>query len=161
VSFLNCFDDQVDCVVYWFKMVLSAIFPYLLIGSIWGVTNPFLKSTSLPKRSTVTASKGNFIKDTLEFLKDIGTRLPFIFAFLINQSGSLVFYFLLGSGRDMSVVVPAVNSITFCVTSITEGFLEGRKGGSYLPSFQVRNFLFLDLTLRSLILKFRLFAIQM
>mmetsp|Transcript_5575 Transcript_5575/g.5498 ORF Transcript_5575/g.5498 Transcript_5575/m.5498 type:complete len:97 (-) Transcript_5575:57-347(-) len=46
-------------------------------------------------------------------------RWRFLLAYAVNQSGSIGYYYLLGS-HDLSIAVPAANSLSFGFTALTE-----------------------------------------
>eukprot|EP00013_Stygamoeba_regulata_P007669 CAMPEP_0177642926 /NCGR_PEP_ID=MMETSP0447-20121125/7878_1 /TAXON_ID=0 /ORGANISM="Stygamoeba regulata, Strain BSH-02190019" /LENGTH=259 /DNA_ID=CAMNT_0019145179 /DNA_START=644 /DNA_END=1423 /DNA_ORIENTATION=+ len=56
------------------------------------------------------------------------SRWQYVLPFLINQSGSLMFYLLL-SQSDVSLVVPVANSLTFLFTTLTGAALGEPFGG--------------------------------
>ena len=53
------------------------------------------------------------------------TNIKFIIPFALNQSGSMVYYYLLGTA-DISLASPICNSLTFTFTAITS-WLIGEK----------------------------------
>jgi drug/metabolite transporter (DMT)-like permease len=105
---------------------LLKIFSYLFVGALWGITNPFIKhgAQSNSGSSVSTVEKSNIFHSAkesfLNFLK------PSIFLpIIINQIGSVAFYFLLATD-DISIAVPLCNSLTFAFTGITGWFLGER-----------------------------------
>lgn len=62
----------------------------VLVGCIWGITNPFMEqgANSSSEKETEDFGWKSFIKKVL--------NLKFLLPFLINQSGSGFYYFLLG-----------------------------------------------------------------
>jgi drug/metabolite transporter (DMT)-like permease len=152
-----------------FSEFFEKSFSYLLVGMLWGCTNPFLKkgstgtsptsSSNSSSSSTSTGSvsgsslsatvaspvhhvqslgsgKGHqeyrkgekgwrgFLSRTKKSLKKF-LKPAVLFPFMLNQSGSLVFYFLLAT-ENISTTVPVCNSLTFIFTGIT-GWLLGEK----------------------------------
>lgn len=66
----------------------------ILVGIIWGVTNPFMeKGTKTENKSTEQQNNQDF--GWKSFIRTI-TNFKFFIPFLLNQSGSLLYYFLLG-----------------------------------------------------------------
>jgi drug/metabolite transporter (DMT)-like permease len=98
----------------------ASLLGYLIVGICWGVTNPFIKRATMTKaieNANSDASKGMLQshKQTLkQFLAEPRIFLPF----LINQSGSLVYYLLL-SKEPISKAAPICNALTFILTAIT------------------------------------------
>lgn len=87
----------------------------VLVALIWGSTNVLMKLgsagvTSLPKRSSSLLA---FIHEFIFLF----TRPRYVLPFLVNISGSVLFYYSL-SQADMTLVVPIVNSLTFIFTTI-------------------------------------------
>jgi hypothetical protein len=96
------------------KLLLVKGIKYLIVGSLWGITNPLIKNGS--KNDT---QKTNSLLETLINL--ISTPRQFI-PMIINQLGSVMFYYLL-STEDLSTSVIICNSLTFCFTGITAWYL--------------------------------------
>jgi drug/metabolite transporter (DMT)-like permease len=113
-----------------FSLLFYKSFSYLLVGILWGCTNPFLKKGSQSSPPTSTHQSNNFgatngfLANTKRSLKKfLNPRV--LFPFILNQSGSLMFYFLLAT-ENISTTVPVCNSLTFIFTGIT-GWLLGEK----------------------------------
>ncbi|CAD1473483.1 unnamed protein product, partial [Heterotrigona itama] len=86
-----------------------------VVAFLWGVTNPFIKKGAKGLENVKSSSNfGQFFKE-LAFLV---TNLKYIIPFIINQSGS-VLYFLTLSKADISLAVPVTNSLTFVITAMT------------------------------------------
>jgi drug/metabolite transporter (DMT)-like permease len=102
---------------------------YLIVGILWGCTNPFIKHAQSknsssnamlvstihdhPKLSSTSTTFGmirKFFSDPLLFLP-----------FLVNQSGSFFFYYIISS-QPISVASPICNSLAFIFTAITGYF---------------------------------------
>jgi hypothetical protein len=96
----------------------------MLVGALWGCTNPLLRKGSVEATSSPTDSKNgeNKPKTVLEsFLKtffDVKVWLPYV----LNQSGSLVFYVLLAKS-DISMAVPICNAMALLFSFATSSFL--------------------------------------
>lgn len=54
---------------------------------------------------------------TLYEVKFLASRFSYVFPFLLNQLGSVLFVYLLGAA-DLSLAVPISNSLTFLVTTV-------------------------------------------
>jgi drug/metabolite transporter (DMT)-like permease len=98
-------------------MLSVTLLGYIIVGLCWGVTNPFIK------RATMTAAEGNTMDSNLRkshfaTLQQLFVNPMIFLPFLINQSGSLVYYFLL-SQEPISKAAPICNSLTFIMTAIT------------------------------------------
>ena len=101
----------------------------LAVALIWGCSNPFLKRGS----EGVQRVRGkNWIHQLLLELHFLVTHCQYTVPFLVNQSGS-VLYYLTVAKVDMSLAVPIVNSLTVFFTT-TVGLMLGesvRGGRSY------------------------------
>mmetsp|Transcript_13940 Transcript_13940/g.35621 ORF Transcript_13940/g.35621 Transcript_13940/m.35621 type:complete len:135 (-) Transcript_13940:491-895(-) len=96
----------------------------LAVGAMWGCTNPLLKIGSVGLEKASSPGDGpiqKFIKELVFMF----TNWKYLVPFLMNMSGSLLFYFLLSS-VDISLVVPICNGLTFVFTTITS-ILLGQK----------------------------------
>ena len=91
------------------SLVLSAV--------LWGVTDALMKQTAPPSSSSVTATLLSLISSP-----------AYVALLLVNQLGSLLYYFSLSLGR-LSVISPVVNTGKFIVTAAT-----GRLLGEPEPS---------------------------
>jgi hypothetical protein len=93
----------------------DVLLSFVAVSAIWGLTNPFLKRGN---ESTVSvAPTGRPVVDALRQVVATLLNWRFSVPFLINQSGSIVYIYLLGS-HDLSMAVPIVNSLTFIFTAI-------------------------------------------
>jgi drug/metabolite transporter (DMT)-like permease len=84
----------------------------ILVGAVWGITNPFMKKGS----DGITEIRD----DNKKFFKQIiflFTRWKYLLALGLNQMGSVLFYLSL-SNTNLSIVVPITNSVTFIFTAI-------------------------------------------
>lgn len=64
----------------------------ITVGVVWGVTNPFMEKGTQSSKD-IEEKKNDF--GWKSFLKTI-TNFKFLVPFLLNQIGSLLYYFLLG-----------------------------------------------------------------
>jgi drug/metabolite transporter (DMT)-like permease len=95
---------------------LSWSFWLVAVGVLWGCTNPLIKLgsrglTELPKRSNPLSQ---FLAETLFLF----TSWKYLVPFSLNLSGSVLFFWSLGSS-EISLVVPITNSLTFLFTALT------------------------------------------
>ncbi|EAA22915.1 Drosophila melanogaster CG12929 gene product, partial [Plasmodium yoelii yoelii] len=91
---------------------------YILIGILWGCTNVFIKIGCKEKKKEKKNEKKkekNTIEEIITILKNINIILPY----LLNQIGSMFYYFLLFKS-DISLTVPLSNVSSFVFTYITE-----------------------------------------
>ena len=117
---------------------------FMLVGALWGCTNPFLREGSKDAASTKKKAKQpssrcfQLLPSFLQELFLTFTNLKFIIPFALNQSGSMVYYYLLGTA-DISLASPICNSLTFTFTAITS-WLIGEKIDS--PFFTIIGIVF-------------------
>lgn len=97
----------------------------LLVSVLWGCTNPFLKRGS---RGIETVTGANRASQLLAEVKFLFLNTKYLVPFLLNQSGSLVYYYTL-STSELSLVVPVANSLTFLCTLLTGKLLGEEFGG--------------------------------
>ncbi|CAM4726181.1 unnamed protein product [Leuciscus chuanchicus] len=97
----------------------------LLVAILWGGTNPFLKKGS---EGIEGVQRDNKLLQFLAEIKFLFLNLKYLVPFLLNQSGSIVFYFTLAS-TDLSLAVPMVNSLTFLFTLLMGKLLGEEFGG--------------------------------
>ncbi|XP_028995559.1 transmembrane protein 234 [Betta splendens] len=97
----------------------------LLVSVLWGCTNPFLKRGA---EGIETVSKSGRVSQLLAEFKFIFLNFKYLLPFLLNQSGSLVYYYTL-STTELSLVVPVANSLTFLCTLLTGKLLGEEIGG--------------------------------
>lgn len=95
---------------------------YLLVSLVWGCTDPFLKRGSQGIETVQTDNR--LLKIALQF-KWLLLNYQFTIPFLVNQLGSLLYYFVVAQS-DISIAVPVINSLTLIVTTIT-GSLIGER----------------------------------
>ncbi|XP_059622591.1 transmembrane protein 234 homolog [Phlebotomus argentipes] len=95
----------------------------ILVGLLWGATNPFIKKGSQGIQKVEANSR---IKKLLLEIKFIVCRWQYWIPFLLNQSGSLVYFFTL-QNTELSLAVPVANSLTFVFTAITAKLLGEEK----------------------------------
>jgi hypothetical protein len=109
---------------------------YVLCGAIWGLTNPLIRLGAVKiaedeaKRNESTATPSATTSLLVRIVR-LATNWKFYVPYLLNQSGSLVFYWLL-STSEVSMSVPIINSLTQIFTFI--GSLALGETMSNLPS---------------------------
>jgi multidrug transporter EmrE-like cation transporter len=111
---------------------------YLAVGLLWGCTNPFIKhaqtDTADRPGAAETGGEGGNDKESsssaasstsmIATLKTLFTKPRVMVPFVINQSGSLVYYVLL-SQEPISIAAPVCNSLTFIITAVTGYYVLG------------------------------------
>ncbi|XP_053291289.1 transmembrane protein 234 [Pleuronectes platessa] len=97
----------------------------LLVSVLWGCTNPFLKRGSA---GIEDVSRSNRMSQLLAEIKFLFLNTKYLVPFLLNQCGSLVYYYTL-STAELSFVVPVANSLTFLCTLLTGKLLGEEFGG--------------------------------
>ena len=98
----------------------ASLFGYLIVGICWGVTNPFIKKATMTKVNENVnneAGKG-LVQSHISTLRHFCLEPRIFLPFLINQSGSIVYYLLL-SKEPISKAAPICNALTFILTAIT------------------------------------------
>mmetsp|Transcript_1329 Transcript_1329/g.1775 ORF Transcript_1329/g.1775 Transcript_1329/m.1775 type:complete len:132 (-) Transcript_1329:25-420(-) len=107
---------------------LESAFWLVVVGVLWGCTNPLMKYGS--KGITELPKKNNAILQFLSEFYFLFTRWQYLVPFLINMSGSVVFYKSLGDS-ELSLVVPITNSLTFLFTTLTSRMLGEQQLNKY------------------------------
>ncbi|XP_062413253.1 transmembrane protein 234 [Pungitius pungitius] len=97
----------------------------LLVSVLWGCTNPFLKRGA---EGIEHVRHNNRVCQLLAEGKFLLLNLKYLIPFLLNQSGSLVYYYTL-STTELSLAVPVANSLTFLCTLFTGKLLGEEFGG--------------------------------
>ncbi|MGK3748709.1 MAG: drug/metabolite transporter (DMT)-like permease [Bacillariaceae sp.] len=107
----------------------------VLVGVLWGCTNPLLRKGSEEVASSSSSSSSNlistsssknskserkytFLIEALKSFLNIKVWLPYV----INQSGSVVFYILLANS-NISMAVPICNAIALLFSFLTSSLL--------------------------------------
>ncbi|XP_060938883.1 transmembrane protein 234 [Limanda limanda] len=97
----------------------------LLVSVLWGCTNPFLKRGS---EGIEDVTRSGRMSQLLAEVKFLFLNTKYLVPFLLNQCGSLVYYYTL-STAELSFVVPVANSLTFLCTLLTGKLLGEEFGG--------------------------------
>ncbi|KAJ8333101.1 hypothetical protein SKAU_G00419970 [Synaphobranchus kaupii] len=97
----------------------------VLVALLWGGTNPFLKRGT---EGIEEVKQGNAVLQFLGELKFLFLNIKYLVPFVLNQSGSLVYYLTLAT-TDLSLAVPVANSLTFLFTLLTGKLLGEDIGG--------------------------------
>lgn len=107
------------------KDEVASAFWFLLVAIIWGATNPFLKKGG---SGIEKVRKQNQILQFIAELKFLIFNWRYAIPFVLNQSGSVIYYFTIAKA-DISLAVPITNSLTF-ITSTVVGRLLGEPAQS-------------------------------
>ncbi len=118
-------------------VLLQHVLSFTAVALVWGGTNPWLKRGSAGMEDIKCS---NWLLQVLMELKFLAFRWSYVVPFLINQSGSILYYFTLGQA-DLSLAVPITNSLTFLVTTVM-GRCMGEKITSYWTYAGVATVLF-------------------
>ena len=93
-----------------------SVIGYLLVGLLWGCTNPFIKHAqqrAIESEKELSSKKKGVLSSLFRLLKQ-----PQLFmAYAINQSGSFMYYLIL-SEEPISRANPICNSLTFVITAV-------------------------------------------
>jgi len=100
----------------------ESVLMLIAVSMLWGFTNPLMKRASIGIESVKCT---NAILQFLGEFKFLIFNWKYVFPFLINQSGSALYYWSLGS-VDLTMAVIFTNSLTFIFTTIA-GQLLGEK----------------------------------
>ena len=95
----------------------SALIGYVLVGIFWGVTNPFIKRAASAKAAETTkhappSKSSSSISSHMTAIRQLVTDPRIFIPFAINQSGSVVYYYML-SKEPVSKAAPICNALTF------------------------------------------------
>ncbi|XP_059510401.1 transmembrane protein 234 [Stegostoma tigrinum] len=97
----------------------------LLVALLWGGTNPFLKKGT---EGIEKVKSRNVVIQLFVEMKFLFLNYKYLVPFLLNQSGSVIYYYTLAS-TDLSLAVLLSNSLTFLFTLLTGKLLGEEIGG--------------------------------
>ncbi|XP_041096639.1 transmembrane protein 234 [Polyodon spathula] len=97
----------------------------VIVAVLWGGTNPFLKKGT---EGIEDVKKGNAVLQFLAEIRFLFLNYKYLVPFLLNQSGSVIYYLTLAS-TDLSLAVPVSSSLTFLFTLLTGKLLGEEIGG--------------------------------
>jgi hypothetical protein len=103
------------------KERLVDLMSMVLVGALWGCTNPLLRKGAVEAADTTNTSKtsaDSFLRSSLRSFLNIKVWLPYA----LNQSGSIVFYILLANS-DLSLAVPTCNALALLFSFVTSVLL--------------------------------------
>ena len=93
----------------------------MVVGALWGCTNPLLRKGSVEAAKDTKSDTKQDTSMLQKFVKsflDVKVWLPYV----LNQSGSLAFYFLLAKS-DISTAVPICNAMALLFSFVTSSVL--------------------------------------
>ena len=91
----------------------------VVVSALWGGTNPLIKRAG---SGVENIRKSTAVAQFLAELKFLVFNWRYVGSFLLNQSGSLLFYLSLAK-VDISLAVPLTNSLTFLFTTLASRLL--------------------------------------
>ena len=100
--------------------LLTPVIGYLVVGILWGCSNPFIKhaqADGIESERTREPGRSNMFYGLYRMITQPRVLIPFV----VNQSGSFVYYYMLSS-EPVSRASPICNSLTFLFTAAT-GYL--------------------------------------
>ncbi|XP_041667915.1 transmembrane protein 234 [Cheilinus undulatus] len=106
-------------------VTVGELLSLVLVSALWGCTNPLLKRGTEGIEHVTESSR---VSQLLAEVKFLFLNLKYLVPFLLNQSGSLVYYYTL-STTELSLAVPVSNSLTFLCTLLTGKLLGEEFGG--------------------------------
>ncbi|XP_036927103.1 transmembrane protein 234 isoform X6 [Acanthopagrus latus] len=86
----------------------------LLVSVLWGCTNPLLKRGTEGIEHVTETSR---VSQILAELKFLFLNLKYLVPFLLNQSGSLVYYYTLSTTEAVAGMFLTMAGITLCIIS--------------------------------------------
>ena len=97
----------------------------ILVGALWGCTNPFMRQGSIDSKSSSKNTEEQ--EETKSVLKSLFrlARIKVWLPYLINQLGSLLYYKQLASS-NLTLSVPICNATAMVFSCITSFFLGER-----------------------------------
>lgn len=101
---------------------VESVIYLVIVAILWGATNPLMKKGA---RGVEDVKASSLMKQFVKEIAFLVTNVKYIIPFLVNQSGS-VLYFLTLQNADLSLAVPVTNSLTFVFTGIA-GWLLGEE----------------------------------
>lgn len=111
---------------------LISIIGFLLIGLSWGLTTPFLRRAALsftPRTPESNLPRLQYHLTRVSYtVVDLLRRPDYSIPLLLNMSGSLWFFLVVGS-NELSLTIPITNSLAFIFTVLGEWWVEGKSIG--------------------------------
>ncbi|XP_076421273.1 transmembrane protein 234 isoform X2 [Peromyscus maniculatus bairdii] len=93
---------------------LGQVLALVLVAALWGGTQPLLKRASAGLQQV---HEKTWARQLLQEMKTLFLNTEYLMPFLLNQSGSLLYYLTLAS-TDLTLAVPICNSLAIVFTLI-------------------------------------------
>ncbi|XP_036035323.1 transmembrane protein 234 isoform X1 [Onychomys torridus] len=104
---------------------LGQVLALVLVAALWGGTQPLLKRASAGLQQV---HEKTWVRQLLQEMKTLFLNTEYLMPFLLNQSGSLLYYLTLAS-TDLTLAVPICNSLAIVFTLIVGKVLGEDIGG--------------------------------
>ncbi|XP_028743485.1 transmembrane protein 234 isoform X2 [Peromyscus leucopus] len=104
---------------------LGQVLALVLVAALWGGTQPLLKRASAGLQQV---HEKTWARQLLQEMKTLFLNTEYLMPFLLNQSGSLLYYLTLAS-TDLTLAVPICNSLAIVFTLIVGKVLGEDIGG--------------------------------
>ncbi|XP_037683789.1 transmembrane protein 234 isoform X4 [Choloepus didactylus] len=104
---------------------VGQVLALVLVAALWGGTQPLLKRASAGLQQVHERS---WAQQLLQEMKTLFLNTEYLVPFLVNQCGSLLYYFTLAS-TDLTLAVPICNSLAIVFTLIVGKILGEDIGG--------------------------------
>lgn len=106
-------------------LLSGQVLALVLVAALWGGTQPLLKRASSGLQQV---HEQTWARQLLQEMKTLFLNTEYLMPFLLNQSGSLVYYLTLASA-DLTLAVPICNSLAIVFTMIVGRILGEDIGG--------------------------------
>ncbi|XP_028615834.1 transmembrane protein 234 isoform X2 [Grammomys surdaster] len=104
---------------------LGQVLALVLVAALWGGTQPLLKRASSGLQQV---HEQTWARQLLQEMKTLFSNTEYLMPFLLNQSGSLLYYLTLAS-TDLTLAVPICNSLAIVFTLMVGKVLGEDVGG--------------------------------
>lgn len=121
----------------------------MLVAALWGGTQPLLKRASAGLQQV---HEQTWARQLLQEMKTLFLNTEYLMPFLLNQSGSLVYYLTLAS-TDLTLAVPICNSLAIVFTLIVGKVLGEDVGGKQAVAGMVLTIIGITLCITSSVTK--------
>ncbi|XP_003500704.3 transmembrane protein 234 isoform X1 [Cricetulus griseus] len=128
---------------------LGQVLALVLVAALWGGTQPLLKRASAGLQQV---REQTWARQLLQEMKTLFLNTEYLMPFLLNQSGSLVYYLTLAS-TDLTLAVPICNSLAIVFTLIVGKVLGEDVGGKQAVAGMVLTVIGITLCITSSVTK--------
>ncbi len=94
----------------------------IVVAFFWGTSGPIMKHASAEVHQP---RNSNGVFAAFSFILSLFSRWKFICAYIYDQAGSALYYYVLGK-TDLSTAVPIANGLTFVFSGLTEAIVDKR-----------------------------------